>query len=342
MFLLRSVTIDDIDALYELSKLVSFINLPPDKKIIEEKVKISAQCFTNPGKDLKKNYYFFVLEDVSKSKLVGVSMIHAQHGTEEEPHFFLKVEQEHKYSETIQTGFVHGTLKLGQETNGPSEIGGLVLHPDYRGKPGKLGKQLSFVRFLYIGMNKGEFKEVIHSELMPPLDQDGNSPLWEAIGRKFMNMDYQVADKLSLSNKEFITNLFPSETIYVPLLPVMARNAIGKVGDDTQPVKKMLEGIGFKYMNEIDPFDGGPHYRCKVEDIEPIKNLSNGKVRFTNNFDTQSSQKALLTIPSDHSFAAIFSPVIKDENKNQYLIPDSLREQFHLPEEFNSHLMVID
>jgi arginine N-succinyltransferase len=35
----------------------------------------------------------------------------------------------------------------------------------------------------------------------------------------------------------------------------------------------MLENIGFKYINEIDPFDGGPHYRSKLNEIKPIKEL---------------------------------------------------------------------
>src|SRR5690606_1685193 len=119
-----------------------------------------------------------------------------------------------------------------------------ILDPQYRGSPGKLGKQLSFIRFLYMGLNKKHFKDEIHSELMPPFDKDGKAPLWEAIGRRFLNMNYHEADILSRSNKEFILSLFPSDTIYETLLPIEARFAIGKVGDDTKPVKKMLEEIG--------------------------------------------------------------------------------------------------
>lgn len=279
-FLLRSARPSDLDHLYQLAQQVTFINLPADRDIIARKLKASDKSFTNPSKNLADNYYFFVLEDLEKNKVIGASMIHAQHGTEEEPHFYLKVGQEHKYSTTIGTGFIHGTLLFGIDTDGPTEIGGLVLDPSYRGNPHKLGKQLSFVRFLYMGRYPQRFKQEIHSELMPPLDSEGNSPLWEAIGRRFTNMDYLDADLLSRSNKEFILNLFPSGIIYQTLLPVEARNAIGKVGEDTRPVKKMLEDIGFKYMNEVDPFDGGPHYRCPLKDIKPIENMSHGKLQF--------------------------------------------------------------
>ncbi len=257
--------------MYELSGKVYFINLPHDKEIIRSKIERSQECFINPSPNLDENYYFFVLEDTEHNKVIGVSMIHAQHGTEKEPHFYLKVSSEHKFSQTINTGFVHGTLKLGLDTDGPTEIGGLVLHPDYRGNKDKLGKQISFVRFLYMALHPQSFKPVVHSELMPPLDPDGNSPLWEAIGRRFMNMGYQEADKLSRNNKEFILSLFPSENIYMTLLTPEARNAIGKVGEDTQPVKKMLEKIGFTYVNEVDPFDGGPHYRAKLQDLTLVQ-----------------------------------------------------------------------
>lgn len=280
MFILRAAEKKDLDDLYELSQLVTFINLPPDRDLIEKKVASSLRSFQTPSKTMSENYYLFVLEDLHEQKVIGASMIHAQHGTEEEPHFFLTVGQENKFSTTINTGFIHGTLKLGLDTNGPTEIGGLILHPQYRKNDHKLGKQLSFVRFMYMALYTQHFKKMIHSELMPPFDKEGRSPLWEAIGRRFMNMEYHDADVLSRSNKEFILSLFPSDTIYETLLPVDARNAIGKVGPDTLPVKKMLEKIGFTYTNEVDPFDGGPHYRASLEDIKPVRESSKAVIKF--------------------------------------------------------------
>lgn len=277
---MRNAIPEDLDDLYKLSGKANFINLPHDKTLIEENIKTSLASFKKPSKDYENNYFIFVLEDLLKNKVVGASMIHAQHGTEKEPHFFLKVSEEKKYSSTINTGFVHGTLKLGLETNGPSEIGGLVLDPQYRGHKDKLGKQISFVRFLFISLYPQLLKGEIHSELMPPFDKDGKSPLWEALGRRFMNMNYDEADKLSRFNKEFILSLFPSDNIYMTLLPIEARDAIGKVGKETEPVKKMLEDIGFHYINEVDPFDGGPHYRAQVQDIKPIREKIHSKIEF--------------------------------------------------------------
>lgn len=295
---------------------MTFINLPPDEDIISSKIESSMKSFHDPSVNLWENYYIFVLEDTTTGQIIGVSMIHAQHGTEDEPHFFLTVGQEAKFSQTINTGFVHGTLKLGLEFDGPTEIGGLILNPDFRGHAEKLGKQISFVRFLYMAMNPERFKSVIHSELMPPFDKYGNSPLWEAVGRRFLNMNYHEADVLSRSNKEFILSLFPSENIYQTLLPIEAREAIGKVGKETEPVKKMLESIGFKYMYEVDPFDGGPHYRCPLKNIKPIANKLKGKLTVVENLQlSKNDPQVLINLPNEqYDFFAIKTQLKKLED----------------------------
>lgn len=304
MFRIRNVVEDDLNDLFELSKLEQFINLPNDEKLLKKQIESSVKSFYNPSEVKSDNYFIFVLEDLEKKKVIGVSMIHGQHGTEEEPHYFFRVTKEEKFSETINTGFIHGILQLDFEPNGYTEVGGLVLDPSYRGNPFKLGKQLSFVRFLYMGQNPNLFTETIHTELLPPLDDDGNPPLWEAIGRKFTNMHYHEADKFSRLNKEFIFSLFPQEKIYKSMLPLEAREAIGKVGVTTAPVKKMMESIGFKYMNEVDPFDGGPHYRCPLSDIKPIKETIFGKIQ-ANEIDAESSKLYLIDLASNEGFNAV-------------------------------------
>ncbi len=312
MFNLRPAKLSDIEDLFVLSQHYVFISLPSDKELITKKIKSSVKAFKKPSKDISEDTYIFVLEDLSKSKVIGCSMIHAQHGTEDEPHFYLSVSQENKFSESINTGFIHGTLKLGYDTNGPTEIGGLILDPNYRNNNHKLGKQLSFVRFLYMALNKKRFKSTIHSELMPPFDQDGRSPLWEAIGRRFLNMEYHDADLLSRSNKEFILSLYPSDTIYETLLPLEARNAIGKVGADTQPVKRMLESIGFKYTKEVDPFDGGPHYRSELAEIKPVKELQTLELNFGQDVEKSDLKNYLVSLEESDDFNAIkISGIIK-------------------------------
>src|SRR5690606_26791428 len=176
MFFLRPVQLGDIEQILALSQLQTFINLPSDPVVLKRKINASIRTFKKPSKKLEENYYIFVLVDSTNSRVIGVSMIHGKHGTEHEPHFYLTVGVEEKFSKTLNTGFMHGTLKFGLETDGYTEVGGLILDPAYRGHAHKLGKQLSFVRFLYMGAHQEEFTELIHSELMSPFDSQGHSP----------------------------------------------------------------------------------------------------------------------------------------------------------------------
>ncbi|MGE4232188.1 MAG: arginine N-succinyltransferase [Bacteriovoracia bacterium] len=280
MIVLREAGEKDLEALERLSSIAAekhpgFLNLQSDREQWKEKIGRSVQTFSDSISDKMLGKYLFVAEDVSKSPsvVVGCSMIASQHGTPESPHFFFEVGTENKYSQTISTGFIHGTLKLRYDTDGPTEIGGLLVDPEYRNFKERIGRQISFVRFLYMGMHKSKFKRRVLAELLPPLTKKGKSPLWEAVGRRFTNMDYTEADILSSKNKEFILSLFPSGKIYVTFLPAEARNAIGKVSKDTEPVMHMLKKAGFQYRDQVDPFDGGPHLIANIDEIIPMRKI---------------------------------------------------------------------
>jgi arginine N-succinyltransferase len=77
------------------------------------------------------------------------------------------------------------------------------------------------------------------------------------------------------------------------------------VGKETEPVKRMLENIGFKYTFEVDPFDGGPHYRCPLKDIKPIKEKITGQL-VDNRFERSKSSEALIHLEHpDYDFFAV-------------------------------------
>jgi len=176
---------------------------------------------------------------------------------------------EEKYSATIDKHFHHTILRIGYSYDGPTEIGGLVMDPTYRGD--RLGTLISYVRFLYLGAHRELFKDEVVAELLPPLEADGTSHLWEALGRKFTDMSYAEADLLSKKNKEFIKGLFPEGVIYASVLAKEAQAVIGKVGNQTKGVEKLLRRIGFRYAHRVDPFDGGPHFSATMDEIVPVQ-----------------------------------------------------------------------
>jgi arginine N-succinyltransferase len=299
VILLRPIekTQHDIEALERFSHVPGMFNLSSDPEVIQAKIQKSMLSFSGEIEDPIEAKYIFVAEDVESKKVLGTSMIAAQHGTPEAPHFYFQVGTEEKYSETINTGFIHGTLELKYDTDGPSELGGLVLDPDYRNSDARLGRQISFVRFMFLAIYRSLFRDQLIAELLPPLNKKGLSPLWEAIGRRFTNMDYWEADRLCVQNKDFIFSLFPEGKIYTTFLTAEARHAIGKVSAQTEPVAHMLKKIGFEYRAQVDPFDGGPHLWAQVDQLLPVRGLQKLKVRRVAD-DAKSTTKKVLGLMS--------------------------------------------
>ena len=269
-FLVRNVRRDDLSQLMDLAKQFSLLNLPADKRIMTEKIERSVESFTS-NLPKSKSEYLFVVEDLEEKMVVGSSLIMAKHGTDEIPHSFFKIIKRNHFSEDLGVGFIHQVLRFQLDNDGPTEIGGLLVDKIYRRRPEKLGKQISLSRFLYIAMYPERFEDRVLCELTPPLTEEGRSEFWEALGRRFTGLPYQEADLLSQSHKEFIRSLFPEEDIYLSLLDAKARTVLGRVGEQTKPAQHLLESIGFEYLEEVDPFDGGPHFGANTQAILPIK-----------------------------------------------------------------------
>jgi len=277
MFLLREAILDDLDGLHAVAAHLNSVNLPNDRKVLQRIIEHSVKSFAKELDPFVREY-MFVLIDMEKKQLIGTSMIHAQHGTRRAPHIFFDVLEDERYSETIDVHKSHRLLRIGYNYSGPTEIGGLVLLPTYRRHAVALGKWLSYVRFLYIGMHRQEFRDEVISELMPPLEADGTSLMWESIGRHFTGMSYQEADRLSQTNKEFIRALFPQEPLYLSLFPKHVQDVIGEVGPQTKGVEAMLRRIGFRYAERIDPFDGGPHFIARTDEISLVRETRRARV----------------------------------------------------------------
>ena len=287
--IVRPVQETDLEDLYDLAKEFLLLNLPRNRRKLRDMIRWSEESFSQEFQKSQKSQefqkidkfareYIFVVEDVLKKKIVATAKIVTQHGTPEEPHVYYKVLKEEKYSESLGFGFTHQVLHFCEDSDGPTELGGLVVSKDYREHPDKIGKLVSLVRFLYIAIQRDDFRDRLHTELAPPLNSKGKSEFWEALGRRFTELSYNKANRLSHLDKEFITSLFPKSGIYVSLLDPKARMVIGQVGSETKPALKLMEKFGFVYKNEIDPFDGGPHMGVNTDEAKPIQALQSYKI----------------------------------------------------------------
>ncbi|MEM9191423.1 MAG: arginine N-succinyltransferase [Myxococcota bacterium] len=276
---IRAATSADQTEVLALAEHLNSVNLPHDGAAIGEVLEASDNGFSGNQGDPRKRQYVFVLRDLERDVAVGTSMIIGQKGNRDAAYIYLNVNTEEKYSPTLDKYFAHQVLSMGYSYNGPTEIGGLVIHPDYRRVPEKLGMMISYVRFLWIASHRENFQNYILAELMPPLEDDGTSHLWEAVGRRFTGMSYREADRLSKYNKAFIRSLFPDGDIYATLLSGAAQAVIGEVGRETRGVEKLLRRIGFRYIDRVDPFDGGPHFAGETDEITLVRQTEERRVR---------------------------------------------------------------
>lgn len=301
MHLIRRAKVEDCPTLLKLAKMVHFINLPPDKDIITQKVIHSRNSFlkladakakpepepvprTVAGIGIERSrvrglgtsstdteLFMFVLEDTESGNALGTSQLLARMGGPGNPNFSFKLDKRHFFSESLQTGTTQIVATLHEDESAPTEIGGLILQPSYRGHPRKLGHFLSIVRFHFIALHRRRFADSVIAEMMAPITADSHSLLWDFLGRRFIPLSYEEADRFCQYSREFIASMLPREPLFLALLPPAARAVIGEVGPETLPARRMLEKLGFRYHGFVDPFDGGPHLTAVTDDIPLVR-----------------------------------------------------------------------
>ncbi|MFV8750960.1 arginine N-succinyltransferase [Nannocystaceae bacterium ST9] len=282
-FVFRDAAPSDEDAVFELARHLDTLNLPPDRAFIRDLLERSADSFAGghaPELFDPERRFLFVLE-APDGEVVGTSMIHAQHGTRHEPHVFFRVIDEERYAELAigderrDVHMVHKMLHLGLTYQGPTEIGGLVLHPRLRKHPLRLGRLLSLGRFVYIAAQRHRFRDRVLAELLPALERGpagrARSRLWDALGGRFTNLTYAEADALTRDDKEFIWKLFPTTPVHASLLPREVQDIVGQVGPESLGAMRLLQSIGFTDSGKVDPFDGGPHWEAATDDLTLIR-----------------------------------------------------------------------
>jgi arginine N-succinyltransferase len=91
-----------------------------------------------------------------------------------------------------------------------------------------------------------------------------------------------------------------------------ARAVIGRVGPATEGVRKMLTAVGFAPMDRVDPFDGGPHFEAKTDEIWPVTQTLRGKVAIVD--------KAVIVDSAGESADGLiaFEPDKRDRKKDGY------------------------
>jgi arginine N-succinyltransferase len=269
-FELRGATAADEDSLLSLAAHLNTVNLPNDRQAVRELLTHAEQSFVGTLA-VEHRKYVWLLWDHHCERAIGTSALIARLGRRDAPYIYFDVIDEERYARSVDKHFHHTLLRLGFSYAGPTELGGLVLDPSYRGSAERLGRFASYARFGYLAAHRACFQDQLLAELLPPLEPDGTSHLWEALGRRFTEMSYEEADRLSSSDKDFIRDLFPRGVINTTLMEPHARQVVGQVGAKTLGVERMLRAIGFRYARRVDPFDGGPHFVAPTDEVSLVR-----------------------------------------------------------------------
>ena len=273
--LIRPVRLDDAAPLVQLATLLDTMNLPRDPETIAGIIAESAVSFarlTSPAPaptDTQPPRGTYTLVAVQGENLLGTASLLSHHGTADDPHYYLRVVEHTFHSKQLDVESRRHLLRLEREEVPWTELGGLVVSPEARGQG--VGKLLVAARLLLVAMHREYFCQRLIAELLPPRRQDGSNAFWDALGGPLTGLNYYRADLLCRTNKEFIDALFPKHEIVLELLPPEAQAVVGQVSPATVPVLRLLQRAGFRYLNTIDPFDGGPHYGATLDEVQPIQ-----------------------------------------------------------------------
>jgi arginine N-succinyltransferase len=258
MFVVRLVCTADIPVLEELAATVTpgVHTLPRTSASIAHMVERSIASFAArpvlPGEEA----YCFVLES-AHGGLAGTATIAATagaHGT------FFSFRNDVIQQVSRDLGISHSVhaLTLCSDLTGDSQLSGFYLRN--RQRAGSEAALLSRARLLFAALAPHRFSERFFASMAGITGGDSRSPFWEALGRKFFQMDFLEAERIieGARNRTLIVELMPHYPVYVPLLPPDAQAAMGQVHDEGMLPLRILAGEGFETDKYIDLFDGGP------------------------------------------------------------------------------------
>jgi arginine N-succinyltransferase len=268
---IRAARGSDVDALLDLAKLTGggFTNLPADRTSLAERLAWSDASFARSADAPLHELYILLLEEVGTGRIGGCGMVFSRIGVEW-PFYSYKLGTLSQASRELGRTFALPFLSLTTDHDGASEVGGLFLHPDLR--RGGLGRLLARSRYLFVAQHRARFGDKMLAELRGVLDDDGNSPFWDALGRQFFGMTFPEADHFNAINgSQFIADLMPKHPIYTALLPETARAVIGQPHGKGRAALAMLESEGFVFDNYVDIFDGGPTVTARTDQLRSIR-----------------------------------------------------------------------
>lgn len=258
MDIFRVATADDIDSIHGFTRRADagLTTVPRTPNAIAEVIALTHK-FLNGESDA--NRLLFVVE--SQGQILGISGIIPTLGLER-PFYSFKLSRHARQSSSHNLSVKYNTLQLTTDFDGFSELATLYLSENARGKG--IGRLLSLGRMAFIHLHSDMFHDRLMADIRGYSDSEGNSPFWKHLTSKFIQTEFDTADRLSGTDGRFIIELLPALPILLNLLPDIVSDCAGKPHDLSASALNMLISAGFELTDLCDIFDGGPSVQCKT------------------------------------------------------------------------------
>jgi arginine N-succinyltransferase len=269
--LLRPVALADLPALERIAAASEhgISSLPNDQTKLLARIERSLEAFASADDASGEETYLFVLEDCARGEVVGSSGIAASAGFHDRFYSYRNEFVVHASPALGVSNRLH-TLHLCHDLSGYTLLTSFYIDPAYAHGPAP--QLLSRARLLFILQFAERFNERIAAENPGLADPAGQSPFWDAVGRRFFDMDYPQAEAVTGGrSKAFIADLMPHSPIYVPLLPEAAQWAIGQLHPVGELPFSILQDEGFDADTYIDIFDGGPTVEANLGLLRSVR-----------------------------------------------------------------------
>lgn len=274
-FVLRAARSDDLDDLERLAhaSAVGITTLPPDRAALGARLQLSTDSFASTDQPSGEEIYLFVLEDLQleragKPAVVGTCGITASAGFGSRFYCYRNETVVHASPALKARNRIH-TLHLCHSLTGATLLTSFYIEPAY--EAGLAPQLLSRARLLFLAEFPELFSDHVASESPGLADAEGRCPFWDAVGRRFFEMDYPQAERLAMGrSKSFIAELMPHSPVYVPLLPEEAQWAIGQLHPVAELPFSILQEEGFQSETYVDIFDGGPIVDARMSMLRTV------------------------------------------------------------------------
>jgi len=284
-YLLRAALPTDLDALERMAaaSATGITTLPADRVALAARLARSTQAFASGDDSSGEEIYLFVLEDLAtteaqgRPRIVGTSGIAASAGFADRFYSYRNEMVVHASPALAASNRVH-TLHLCHDLTGHTLLTSFYIDPAHEHT---LAPQLlSRARLLFIQTFADRFSDRIAAESPGLSDDSGRCPFWDAIGRRFFDMDYPTIERLTGGrSKGFIAELMPHSPIYVPLLPEEAQWAIGQLHPVSELPFSILLDEGFDAETYVDIFDGGPTVEARLAMLKTVTRARRVRLR---------------------------------------------------------------